>query len=170
MQHFLKPASRTARAGIVPAKFLKEFLLTMDDAEPRLTLVSDGKPLRRLLLGPWKKVAVHCSLSFQMDLPVTSRKVSCSMILSYPSRRSREIVGEATSPRRPHSVYQELAAGTPLLLLGMASRELFGIETGTPGIWATMRLLLTGLQHLFRIGEVSIVVHTDDFLNVPARF
>lgn len=44
--------------------------------KPRLTLVSDGNPLRRLLLGSRKKVAVHGSLSFQMDLPVTSRKVS----------------------------------------------------------------------------------------------
>ncbi len=44
--------------------------------KPRLTSVSDGNPLRRLLLGSWKKVAVHGSLSFQMDLPVTSRKAS----------------------------------------------------------------------------------------------
>jgi hypothetical protein len=50
--------------------------------KPRLTLVSDGNPLRRLLLGSWKKVAVHGSLSFQMDLPVTSRKASC--LLSLP--------------------------------------------------------------------------------------
>jgi hypothetical protein len=35
-----------------------------------------------LLLGSWKKVAVHDSLSFQMDLPVTSRKASCLLILS----------------------------------------------------------------------------------------
>src|SRR5712691_3756354 len=61
--------------------------------KPRLTLVSDGNPLRRLLLGSWKKVAVHGSLSFQMDLPVTSRKVghlpNCN-----PSSGPREKSGE----------------------------------------------------------------------------
>jgi hypothetical protein len=31
--------------------------------------VSDGKPLRRLLLGSKKKFAAHGSLSFQMDCP-----------------------------------------------------------------------------------------------------
>jgi hypothetical protein len=41
-----------------------------------LTLVSDGNPLRRLLLDWWKKVAVHGGISFRMDLPVASRKAS----------------------------------------------------------------------------------------------
>lgn len=50
--------------------------------KPRFTLVSDGKPFRRLLLLSKKKVAVHGSLSFQMDLPVTSRKVSCAFSLA----------------------------------------------------------------------------------------
>lgn len=45
--------------------------------KPRFTLVSEGKPLRRLLLGSKKKVVAHGSLSFRMDLPVTFTKVSC---------------------------------------------------------------------------------------------
>jgi len=69
MQHFLKPAARTARAEIVPAEFFDELLVAMNDAEARCTFVSDGKPLRRLLLGSKKKFAAHGSLSFQMDCP-----------------------------------------------------------------------------------------------------
>ena len=70
--------SGAARARIDPAKLLKEFLPTMEDAETALDL-SFGV----LLLLSWKKVAIHGSLSFQMDLPVTSRKVSRALILTH---------------------------------------------------------------------------------------
>jgi hypothetical protein len=36
MQHFLKPAARTARAEIVPAEFFDELLVAMNDAEAAL--------------------------------------------------------------------------------------------------------------------------------------
>ena len=60
MQHFLKPVSRTARAGIVPAKFLKEFLLTMDDAEPALNLGFGRETLAAFAAGLVEKSC--CSL------------------------------------------------------------------------------------------------------------
>jgi hypothetical protein len=53
--------------------------------------------LRRLLLGSWKKVAVHGSLSFQMDLPVTSQKVSWdNFIAFFPSEvtNRRKVTGQ----------------------------------------------------------------------------
>jgi hypothetical protein len=40
----MKLASRAARAGIIPAKFLGEFLLTMDHAETALDLIFGWEP------------------------------------------------------------------------------------------------------------------------------
>ncbi len=39
----------------------------------------------KTLVGIWtlKTLPVHGSLSFQMDLPVTPRKVSCSLMLTH---------------------------------------------------------------------------------------
>jgi hypothetical protein len=45
MQHFLKLTSRAARAGTIPAKFIEEFLPTMDNAETALDLSFRWKPL-----------------------------------------------------------------------------------------------------------------------------
>jgi hypothetical protein len=53
--------------------------------KPRFTLVSDGNPLRLLLLGSWKEVVeAHCSFSYWMDLPVTSQRRTAAM--DYKSR------------------------------------------------------------------------------------
>jgi hypothetical protein len=50
MQHFLKFTSGTARAWIIPAQFFEEFRVAgQQRGNPRFTLLSDGKPLRRLL-------------------------------------------------------------------------------------------------------------------------
>lgn len=50
MQQRLKSPPRSTRTGIVSAQLLNEFFVTPDNAIPRFTRVSDGNPLRRLLL------------------------------------------------------------------------------------------------------------------------
>ena len=50
--------------------------------KPRLTLVSDGNPLRRLLLRS-KKNSVPMAVSPWMDLPVTSRGETACLMLSH---------------------------------------------------------------------------------------
>ena len=50
-QHFLKPPPGAARAEVIAAKFLDQFLhAAATTRTPRLTCVSDGNPLRRLLV------------------------------------------------------------------------------------------------------------------------
>lgn len=46
----LEPAPGAARAGVVAAKFLQQDLHPRTMRRPRFTLVSDGNPLRRLLV------------------------------------------------------------------------------------------------------------------------
>jgi hypothetical protein len=54
-------------------------------AKPRLTLVWDGNPLRRLLLRS-KKNSVFTAVSpFWMDLPVTSRRGNCISKFIHPA-------------------------------------------------------------------------------------
>jgi hypothetical protein len=51
MQHFLKAPPGAARAEILAPEFLDEFLITVDEPLAALDAFSDGKPLRRLLIG-----------------------------------------------------------------------------------------------------------------------
>ena len=44
MQQFLKPTPGVARAGIIPAKFLIEFLFTMDNSETAFDLRFGREP------------------------------------------------------------------------------------------------------------------------------
>src|SRR5215472_16405858 len=64
--------------------------------KPRLTLVSDGNPFRRLLLCSTKNSA-SMAVSPWMDLPVTSRRGNCLADISLSARASRctcpELVG-----------------------------------------------------------------------------
>ena len=85
---------------------------------PRLTFVSEGNPLRRLLLGIEEKLeekfVLHGSLSFQMDLPVTSEGRSrlryCTGNDRTPAlRRGREVWG---CPANPH-LYKKRKGGRP---------------------------------------------------------
>ncbi|EDY19981.1 hypothetical protein CfE428DRAFT_2570 [Chthoniobacter flavus Ellin428] len=48
MQQFLKPASRTARAGVVTTEFLPQFLVAMDDAEAAFDLRFGWEPFTAL--------------------------------------------------------------------------------------------------------------------------
>src|SRR5579871_3380264 len=50
MQHFLKAASRTARTEVVTTELFYSSLSPWTILVPRLTCVSEGNPLRRLLL------------------------------------------------------------------------------------------------------------------------
>jgi hypothetical protein len=69
MQHFLKSAAGAAWTEIIPAQFLEELLLVMDEPETR-ALLSDGNPLRRLLLGS-KKNSFSKAVLLSDGLPVT---------------------------------------------------------------------------------------------------
>lgn len=78
MQHFLKATSGVARARIVPAKFLDKFFPAVDDAETSLDVSFGREPLAAFAAGFVEKKLLFTAVSpFQMDLPVTSRKVSC---------------------------------------------------------------------------------------------
>jgi hypothetical protein len=56
--------------------------------DPRLTLLSDGNPLRRLLLGFEEKLeetfVAHDSLSFQMLVPTTPNLENNEPLTIYP--------------------------------------------------------------------------------------
>lgn len=49
-QQRLKAASGTAWAEVVPPEFFEEFFFSVNDSSAALNLVSDGYPLRRLLV------------------------------------------------------------------------------------------------------------------------
>src|SRR6267142_2727702 len=93
MQHFLKATRGSQGQRSLRPSFSDSSFSPCTTRRPRLTLVSDGNPLRRLLLRWWKKVSVRGSLSFQMDLPVTSRKRAACWILAEIS----EVVGSRVS-------------------------------------------------------------------------
>jgi hypothetical protein len=80
MQHFLKPTSSAAWAGIVPAKLLKEFLPAMDDAETALDFSFGREPLAAFAAGFAEKSC--CSL--QSLLPDGfARHITESELLSH---------------------------------------------------------------------------------------
>jgi hypothetical protein len=78
----VKAVRGAARAEIVPAQFLRQFLPAMDDAVTALNLGFGREPLATL--AAWLVEKSWCSrqFSFQMDLPVTSRKGSCLFDIS----------------------------------------------------------------------------------------
>jgi hypothetical protein len=51
MQHFLKTPPGAARAEILAPELLDKFLITVDKPRAAVGAFSDGKPLRRLLIG-----------------------------------------------------------------------------------------------------------------------
>ena len=55
MQHFLKSTSGATRAGIVPAKLLKQFLLAMYDSEAAFDVSFRREPLAAFVAGPVEK-------------------------------------------------------------------------------------------------------------------
>jgi hypothetical protein len=50
MQHFLKALAGAAWAQVVPSQLFSQVFITVDDPVTFLTWVSEGNPLRRLLL------------------------------------------------------------------------------------------------------------------------
>jgi hypothetical protein len=78
MQHFLKSKTGTAGTKIIPPKLLRQLLYRRAPrGNPRLTFVSDGNPLRRLLLGS-NQNSLFMAFSFQNGLPVTSERKAVS--------------------------------------------------------------------------------------------
>ncbi|MGA7885832.1 MAG: hypothetical protein WCA44_08825, partial [Acidobacteriaceae bacterium] len=81
MQHFLKPASRATGAQIVAAQLLQEFLIAVDNAESRASRSFQmGSPCGAC----WsfrRGIRLSRPFSFQMDLPVTSRKRKTNVIV-----------------------------------------------------------------------------------------
>jgi hypothetical protein len=48
MQHFLKPASRSAWTGIVASEFFEQFLVAVNEADTRLDLCLGREPITPL--------------------------------------------------------------------------------------------------------------------------